>query len=268
MYSLHRLAWGAAHEQNRDEEQAEDLVRRCEVVIAGIHRFHAGHRVSLSTAHGEGALDRFLSEDRLDVAQAVQRDAGLSAGGFADVYQGPCVAIGALTPEQYPRPCVRADVPTIRAGLGDLLELAVQASLTVARLRAAEHLYLCHCLCQAAEAPDGRWLRRVLVEDAGDRADDRARQLTSLLLLEALHRRPSADATAAFRDRWAFGPPERDPGRDARGRSAVWACPNGGRGRHAAERPRRLRVSRPRCLDGRDDGQRQLLPTAWSNPAA
>jgi hypothetical protein len=35
MYSLHRLAWGAAHEQNRDEEQAEDLVRRCEVVIAG-----------------------------------------------------------------------------------------------------------------------------------------------------------------------------------------------------------------------------------------
>src|SRR5436190_2629321 len=55
MYSLHTLAWSAAHEQGLDKTEAEDLVRRCEVVIAGIHHFHPAHRVSLSTAHGEGA---------------------------------------------------------------------------------------------------------------------------------------------------------------------------------------------------------------------
>jgi len=219
MYSLHTLAWAVAHERKLDKDQAADLVRRCEVVIAGIHRFHEQHRVSLSTAHGEGALDRFLADDRLNVAAAAAPDVGLSAGGFADVYQGPCVAIGALTAEPYPRAGVRADLPTIRTGLGDLLELAAQDLLTVAELRRAAHL----CLCQAADATDGRWLRRVLVEDAGDRADDRHRQLTCLLLLDALHGNPSANATAAFRDRWAFGPPEGDPQNDERAMvAALW----------------------------------------------
>lgn len=88
------------------------------MVISGIHRFHEQHRVVLSSAHGDSALERFLTEDRLDVAAAAQPN-GLSARGFADVYQGPCVAIGALTAEPYPRPGVRADMPSIRAGLGD-----------------------------------------------------------------------------------------------------------------------------------------------------
>ena len=219
MYSLHALAWAAAHERGLDREQAGDLVRRCEVVIAGVHRFHEQHRIELSSAHGEGALHRFLADDRLDVAAAAEPNVGLSASGFADVYQGPCVAIGALTAEPYPRPGVRADVAMVRAALGDLLDLADHPVLAVAQLRAAGHL----CLCQAAEAEDGRWLRRVLVEDAGDRPDDRHRQLTCLLLLDALHDKPSANATAAFRDRWAFGPPEGDPDRDERAMvAALW----------------------------------------------
>jgi hypothetical protein len=219
MYSLHTLAWAAGHERKLDKDRAEDLVRRCEVVIGGIHRFHDQHRVTLSTAHGEGALEKFLADDRLDVAAAAEPNVGLSAGGFADVYQGPCVAIGALTAEPYPRPGVRADVRMIRSGLGDLLYLASRDSLTVAELRSAAHL----CLCQAAEAADGRWLRRVLVEDAGDRPDDRHRQLTCLLLLDALHDKPSTNATAAFRDRWAFGPPEGDPDSDERAMvAALW----------------------------------------------
>jgi len=147
MYSLHTLAWGAAHERKLDQARAAELVRRCEVVISGIHRFHEQHRVVLSSAHGDSALERFLTEDRLDVAAAAQPN-GLSARGFADVYQGPCVAIGALTAEPYPRPGVRADMPSIRAGLGDLLKLADEPSLNVAQLRAAGHL----CLCEAAEA--------------------------------------------------------------------------------------------------------------------
>ena len=198
MYSLHTLVWAAAHERDLDRAQAQELARRCEVVMAGIHHFHEPHRVALSSAHGEGALDRFIAEHRLDVAAAAELN-GLSAAGFADVYQGPCVAIGALTAEPYPRAGVRANLSSIQAGLGDLLDLAEASSLTVSDLRAAGRL----CLCEAADAEDGRWLRRVLVEDAGDRPDDRYRQLTCLLLLEALHDAPSPDATRAFRDRWA-----------------------------------------------------------------
>jgi hypothetical protein len=218
MYSLHVLAWATAHQRSLDQTQAAEFVRRCEVVIAGIHHFHEHHRVTLSSAHGEGALDGFLADDRLDVAAAAELN-GLSAAGFADVYAGPSVAIGTLTAEPYPRPGIRADVAAAQSGLGELLELAERPSLTVAELRDAGHL----CLCEAAAAEDGRWLRRVLVEDAGDRADDRHRQLTCLMLLESLNDTPSANPTVAFRDRWAFGPPEGDPETDERAMvAALW----------------------------------------------
>src|SRR3954454_5543591 len=46
MYSLNTLAWAVAHERKLDHDGAADLVRRCEVVIAGIHHFHEAHRVT------------------------------------------------------------------------------------------------------------------------------------------------------------------------------------------------------------------------------
>lgn len=218
MYSLHTLGWAVAREENLELERAKELVRRCEVVIAGIHHFHEQHRIDLSSAHGEGALYRFLADDRLDVAAASEPN-GLSANGFAEVYHGPCVAVGALTGEQYPRPGARADVAAVRDGLGELAELARQPTLTVAELRAAGHL----CLCEAAGAPDGEWLRKVLVEDPEGHPDDRHRRLTCGLLLEALHADPSRDATEAFRARWAFGPAEGDPETDERAMvAALW----------------------------------------------
>jgi len=218
MYCLHAFAWAAAHERGLDPAGGAELVRRCEVVMAGIHHVHAPHRVALSTAHGERRLEAFMAGDEFDVIAAAAPN-GLSANGFADVYQGPCAAIGALSGDPYPRPGPRAELTPIKSGLDGLLELADRPSLSTGELRAAGHL----CLCEAATAPDGRWLRRVLVEEVGDGAGDRHRQLTSLLLLEALHEAPSADATAAFRDRWAFGPPAGNPEDDERAMvAALW----------------------------------------------
>jgi hypothetical protein len=65
MYSVHTLAWAVARERNLDWAQADKLVRRCEVVVAGIQHFPEQHRVELSSAHGEGAPDRFLADHRL-----------------------------------------------------------------------------------------------------------------------------------------------------------------------------------------------------------
>lgn len=218
MYALHTLGWAEARERHLDQAAAEALIRRMEVVIAAIHHLHENHRVKLSTAHGEGALEHYLDDERLDV-DAASELGGVSRRGFADVYQGPCVSIGALTEGAYPRPGARADVPKIRAGLNGLLGLAEQSSVTVDDLRAASGL----CLCMAADAHDGRWLRDVLVENADERGSDRRRQLTCGLLLDALADRPSRSAIAAFRDRWAFGLPEGDAEADERSMvAALW----------------------------------------------
>jgi hypothetical protein len=186
--------------------------------MAAIHHFHHPHRLRLSSAHGEDELNSFLTDNRFDVESAAEPN-GLSARGFSNIYQGPCVRIGALTDEAYPRPGVRADVTAIRAGLHGLLELADCSSLSVDELQAAGSV----CLCQAAEAQDGEWLRRILVEEHSDHADDRHRQLTCLLLFDALHDQPSTNATVAFRDRWAFGPLEGDAGAEERAMvAALW----------------------------------------------
>ncbi len=219
MYCLHALAWAEAQERGLDEQAAKELVRRGEVVICAVHHFHERHRIELSSAHGEDRLPRFLDGDRLDVRSAAQLG-GLSESGFAGVYQGPCVRIGALSSQTPPRLGPRADLPALREGLGELFDLAGHDTLDGDQLRAAGHL----CLCEAADAADGRWLRRILVEDAEEGwPDDRNRQLTCLLLLDTLHDQASPDPVRAFRERWAFGGPLGNPASDQRAMvAAMW----------------------------------------------
>jgi hypothetical protein len=208
MYCVHALVWAEADERSLDEAAATDLLRRCEVVITAIYHLHDPHRITLSSAHGEDRVHLFLTGDELDLAAAATPGTGVSQEGFSGVYQGPCVRIGALSADTPPRRGPRADIGALRDGLGDLLELARQDTISVDELRAASHL----CLCEAANAADGRWLRRILVEDAErGRADDRERQLTCLLLLDTLHEHPTTDPARAFRERWAFGDPLGDP---------------------------------------------------------
>jgi hypothetical protein len=98
MYCVHALAWAEAERHGLDEDDGRELVRRCEVVICAIHHLHAHHRIRLSAAHGEDRLSRFFDGERLDVRAAAQLG-GLSEAGFGGVYQGPCVRIGALSPD-------------------------------------------------------------------------------------------------------------------------------------------------------------------------
>jgi len=91
------------------------------------------------------------------------------------------------------------------------LSLAEQDSLSVAELQDADEL----CLCAGAEAADGRLLRRVLFEEVEERRpDDRYRQLTARMLLEAIRDAPSEDVSRAFRERWGFGAPVADADED------------------------------------------------------
>jgi len=213
MYCVHALAWAEANTAGLDEATGQDFVRRCEAVIAAIYVLHEPHRLELSSAHGEDRVGLFLTEDSFDVVGAAAPGTGISQGGFAGVYQGPCVRLGALTGDSHPRPGPRADVTALVEGIGDLVPLARQDSLSTAELQAATHL----CLCEAADGADGRWLRRILVEEAeAGSAEDRQRQLTCLLLLDTLHEQPSSDPVRAFRERLAFGDPLGDTAGDDR----------------------------------------------------
>jgi hypothetical protein len=212
MYCVHALAWAHADEEGMDRAAAEEFVRRCEVAITAVHHYHDPHRVRLSSAHGEERIHLFVEGDKFALERAA-RHAGLSESGFAGVYQGPCVRIGALSTDQPPRRGPRADLTALRAGLGDLLELAGRDTVSIDELKAAGHI----CTCEAAGAADGRWLTRILVEDAeADHPEDRSRQLTCLLLLDTLGESPTTDPARAFRQQWAFGDPLGDPDEDDR----------------------------------------------------
>lgn len=217
MYSLHALAWAEGDRKQMEREAAEAFVRRCEVVMTAVHHHHDPHRIELSSAHGEGQIHRFVHDGVFEVELAARRG-GLSESGFAGVYLGPSVRIGALSEGYPPRPGPRADMNAVRDGLGDLLELARRDTIPVGELVDAGRL----CTCEAAGAPDGAWLRRVLVEEVETgHPEDRYRQLTCLLLLATLDEQPSGDPVRAFRERWAFGGPLGDPEYDDR---ALVAC--------------------------------------------
>jgi hypothetical protein len=208
MYSLHALSWVEANELGLDREKAAAFVRRCEVVIAAIHHLHRPHQRLLSSAHGEDKIEKFIGPEGLDVARGSQ-PRGLSAGGFADVYLGPTVKVGLLSPDRPPKSGERTDLDALRTGLKGLIALAQNDMVPLPELEEAGHL----CLCAAADAADGVLLRRVLFEEAQeDRHDDRYRQLTCHLLLEAIGDRRVGDVNGLFRERWGFGPPTTEVG--------------------------------------------------------
>lgn len=186
MYTLHALAWAEADERGLGKDEAEEFVRRCEVAIAGVYHHHASHRTELSSAHGEGRLHRFVADGVLDIERAA-RPGGLSTAGFANVYVGASIRIGLLSPDQPPRRGARADLTALRMGLGDLLPLAERDRVPIRELADAGHL----CLCSGIDAADGRLLRRVLFEEPEEgRVDDRHRQLTAHMTLDAVAANP------------------------------------------------------------------------------
>jgi hypothetical protein len=207
MYALHALAWPEAHERGLDEEQAETFVRRCEVVLAAIHHLHRVHLADLSSAHGEGRIARFIGEQGLEVERAA-RPGGLSAAGFGDVYMAPVVKVGLLSPDRPPQAGSRSELSMLREGLEDIIPLADRDTIPVAELEAATHL----CLCAGPRSKDGELLRRVLFETAeDDHSDDRCRQISCHMLLEAIGAEPAFDVDERFRRRWGFGAPLGDP---------------------------------------------------------
>lgn len=146
---------------------------------------------------------------------------GFSKGGFAGTYWAPEGVIGLLAGASPPREGPRADLAALRTGIGDILDVARQATVSVDTIAQLTHL----CPCHAADSTDGQWLRRVMFEDARpDVEGDYNRQISALMLLESLDGGLYIDPERRFRLTRGFGAAVDGDGYEARARRAWQAA--------------------------------------------
>lgn len=204
-YSLHGLVADEVTRRELRVEQAQSLVRRCEVVLAvasWIH--HSGRSTVLGKAHGTDNLVRRLTAGIVDLGEASLPVAPGYVGnpwGFLAAYRGPATTLGVLAPGAVPTPGPRLDVDAVRGALCDVLELAAGGVLEAARLGDVTHL----CLCRMAESADGAWLSEVLCRPDTDEQSARDRRHTIQLIARVIQTHDVDQAARDLRLALAFG---------------------------------------------------------------
>lgn len=183
-YVLHGLVAIAAQERDLSGADARMLLRRAEVVMAGVSRTHRADHLGYASPHGGGkvarSMDRHAGDLHVDelAADGVYAKA---AWGFWNPYLAPEATLDLVQwSRRGPVPGGRLDARAVSDTLGDLLRLADKDLLTSTELEAHEHL----CMCAIAGARDGEVLQRALLPDAVDpmSPDDRRRQSLRLIL--------------------------------------------------------------------------------------
>jgi hypothetical protein len=205
-YALHTLVWAEAAERELDQAAAIELMRRCEVVLAGVTLQHKPHLSWIPEPHGGGVIANAIAQSgRLEVAKMAEpQKYSQNSSGFAGVYVGSEMRLGLVENGRPPRPGPRADLVVLREALGEIVELAQHDALDIPTLAAVHHL----CACGAPAAADGAWLRSVFVQpqpEEGLEEADRARRETARLLGRALAGGSTAPPQDIFRQVLAFG---------------------------------------------------------------
>ena len=205
-FALHTLVWAEAADRGLDHAEAVALMRRCEVVLAGVTLLHEGHLTWIPDPHGGGVIKKAMEHAGLvEVAKLARPQAySQNSWGFAGVYLGSELRLGLVEHGRPPTPGRRADLNVLKEALGEIVELASKDSLDPSALKAVPHL----CACGAPAAADGPWLRSIFVRpDAQEDLEevDRARRETAQLLGRALSRGSAATPHEAFQHALAFG---------------------------------------------------------------
>jgi hypothetical protein len=208
-YALHGLVWSEAKRRGLDLDAARDLLRRCEVVVAGVALRHE-HRTELGAPHGGDVVQKGLQTDgHLAVAELSALSSSGSYSplewGFGGVYKGSEIALGILEDGRPPTPGPRLEEAAVRAAQAGILSLAERDVLTVEDLEAAGQL----CICMAPLAADGPWLQQLFLQpDLSDEAapegdrfavGDAARRATARLLGRVVTPGVEGSLAAAFR---------------------------------------------------------------------
>ena len=205
-FALHGLVWAEVSRQGLDFASAQELLRRCEVVLAGISLQH-DHGPWLPAPHGADVIAAAIERDGvLDVAEVQKKGRYTTSDwGFAGAYLGSEALLGIVGSGQPPLPGERLQEKPLREALGPILELARRDSLDIAELAAHPEL----CICGARHSPDGAWLRQVFLAPPSSTtiaaSADEARRATARLLLRTLPSKAGETVQDTFRQRVAFG---------------------------------------------------------------
>lgn len=205
-YSLHALVAINAEHRRASTQEAQDLLRRCEVVMAAVSYAHDHGETGLPRAHGLDALAARLQGGEVVMAEAAQPIKGgyvRNAWGFWNPYAASEVSLGILAPASTPVPGPACAAEQVAAGLDGILELATRPRLSVDELRDYPHL----CVCAGARASDGAWLARLLCrpDEQSTEAAALSRRNTIRLLARVMQTHEIGDVTNDIRPVIAYG---------------------------------------------------------------
>ncbi|YCK40805.1 hypothetical protein ACNF49_44145 [Actinomadura sp. ATCC 39365] len=205
-YSLHALIAIEAESRGLSLQAAQDLLRRCEVVMAAVSYVHDHSRTGLPRAHGLDALAGRLQGGEIVMTEAAQPVKGgyvRNVWGFWSPYAASEVALGILAPASMPTPGPACAAEHVTAGLDGILELAARPSLAVDELRGHPHL----CVCAGGGAADGTWLAKLLClpGEQSTEAAGLSRRDTIQLLARVMRTHEIGDVTNDVRPLIAYG---------------------------------------------------------------
>lgn len=202
-YGLHGLVALEAESRGLDLDHTYDLLRRCEVVIAGASI--AAPDAIAGLAHGHDRVRPHLERDgALDITALATPKTGYAdpRSGFLGPYLGSELTLRILADGEFGLGS-RLDEASLRDGFPGLFDLAAQDHVSLAELAASPEL----AIGAACTQPDGEWLARLLcsVGIADPTRVDETRRGTVRLLGRAAIAEPGRNVTGSFRQLIAYG---------------------------------------------------------------
>jgi hypothetical protein len=185
-YALHPLIWDECERRELDADESRELLRRCEVVVAGITHAHELHERPIGAAHGEEKVGPAIdASGALNVREMVRPNAyAAPAGGFSGAYLNSERVLGLVALGEPPSPGSRFR-SELRSQLSGIFDLAGRDEIDLNELKSASDL----CLCRAPDRADGELLATLLCDPLADddfRRDDDIRRATVQLLLRVV----------------------------------------------------------------------------------
>ncbi|TYK44602.1 hypothetical protein [Actinomadura decatromicini] len=193
-YALYAALGAHAAEHDLDGVASLRLLRRSEVILAGVSRLYDDPDAWPGMAHAVDDVRHSLDGDVLHIGAAARMDGDQRysprRSGFWEQYRGPCAVLGTTVSEDDgPRPGRHACPPEVTALFAPLWHAADADVLDGARLEALAPLAM-----QAAEYPEARWMRELFTATSNGRhdpeewgPDDHRRRATFRILGRSVH---------------------------------------------------------------------------------
>lgn len=196
-FTLHAVVADEVGRRGLVAAEAQELMRRAEVVMAAITMAHGRHG-GMSAAHGADRIGVSIRGGTVDVA-ALSKPGGYaeSPWGFWGPYRGSETLLG-LTHWEGKNITAGPGLPmtAMREALGPVITLASHDQVEIKTL----HANASCCICGCANAADGELLRsRLLPSDAAPQSNAGRRAATIKMMLRIFQLR---EVTSVTRDMW------------------------------------------------------------------